>query len=88
LKVPLTGFDHHDTFYAKSLVVKNAEPLTREELSSFWTFVINEGKTNGFGWFSIINLYGGAGSVINVPQKGEAALADSRLVFDKHDKSN
>jgi hypothetical protein len=41
LKVPLTGFDHHDTFYAKSLVVKNAEPLTREELSSFWTFVIN-----------------------------------------------
>ncbi|KAH6724426.1 hypothetical protein BKA61DRAFT_588438 [Leptodontidium sp. MPI-SDFR-AT-0119] len=53
----------HDTFYAKSLVSKNAHPLSTASIRAFWSYIIaNQGKGPFYG---IIDLYGGPGSVIN-----------------------
>ena len=69
-----SDYTKHDTFYAKSLVVKNEEPLTTDAIRSFWSYVIaNQGKGP---FFSIINLYGGPNSQINVPSPNSSAYSD------------
>jgi hypothetical protein len=76
LEEPLYGYDAHDTFYAKSVVTKNDMPLTEDQLTSFWSYVINQGSNAPSPWFSIINLYGGPGSQINVPSPNSSAYSD------------
>ncbi|KAB8304310.1 hypothetical protein EYC80_003720 [Monilinia laxa] len=76
LEEPLTGYDAHDTFYAKSVVTKNEEPLTSTQLASFFNFILNEGKNAPSPWYTIINLYGGPGSQINVPSSDSSAYSD------------
>lgn len=81
LLVPATGpvgTGQNDTFYAKSLVTKTAQPLAAEEWNAFWSFVIDQGQgaKAPSPWFSIINLYGGAGSQINVPLSNSSAYPD------------
>lgn len=51
-------------------------PLTEDQLTSFWSYVINQGSNAPSPWFSIINLYGGPGSQINVPSPDAAAYSD------------
>jgi hypothetical protein len=76
LNVPLYGYDMHDTFYAKSIVTKEAAPPTHAEWLGFWTFVTGPGRSAPNPWYSIINLYGGAGSQINVPPANASAYSD------------
>ena len=76
IEQPLTGYDAHAVFYAKSLVAKNAKPLTEEAVRSFWTYVTGAGRAQSESWFSIINLYGGRDSKINAPPDTSAAYSD------------
>ena len=76
LSLSLEGYDFHDTFYAKSIVSKIETPLTQGELTSFWSYALNEGRNAPSPWFSIINLYGGAGSQINVQSPDSSAYSD------------
>ncbi|RDA93263.1 hypothetical protein CP533_6537 [Ophiocordyceps camponoti-saundersi (nom. inval.)] len=53
-------------FYAKSLTI--AEPLTREALTAYVTYA-KERRTKvkeSFSWYSLVNLYGGPDSQINI----------------------
>jgi hypothetical protein len=52
--------------------------LAAEEWNAFWSFVIEQGQgaKAPSPWFSIINLYGGAGSQINVPLSNSSAYPD------------
>lgn len=67
-------YTQHETFYAKSVVTKEAEPLTTESILRFFSYIIeNRGKGP---FYSIINLYGGPGSAINTPAPDSSAYAD------------
>ncbi|KAE8440923.1 hypothetical protein EG329_006320 [Mollisiaceae sp. DMI_Dod_QoI] len=77
-------YTKHDTFYAKSVVSREDEPLTHASLLSYWTYMIaNQGKGP---FFSIINLYGGPGSAINAVSPDESAYSDrtSLWVFQNY----
>lgn len=85
LSLPLgSAYDEHDTFYAKSLVTKQDEPLSPAAIKSYWQYIID---TQGQGpWFSIINLYGGPGSAINAVPADASAYSDrsSLWVFQNY----
>jgi hypothetical protein len=83
LTEPLTGYNNHQTFYTKSVVTREAKPLTRTALKSFFTYVINKGLTSKYPWNTYISLYGGKDSQINVPSSQSAAYShrDSLWVF-------
>ncbi|KUJ21674.1 glucooligosaccharide oxidase-like protein [Mollisia scopiformis] len=77
-------YTEHDTFYAKSVVSKEAEPLSHASLVSYWNYLIaNLGNKQ---WFSIINLYGAPGSLINAVSPDESAYSDrdSLWVFQNY----
>ncbi|KAI4216102.1 MAG: hypothetical protein LQ351_001600 [Letrouitia transgressa] len=76
LQQPKTGYDQHDTFYAKSLVVPSKSPLTTQGLNSYFGYMITNGTKTANPWFSIINLYGGPDSLINVPSPSSSAYSD------------
>ncbi|ESZ97286.1 hypothetical protein SBOR_2314 [Sclerotinia borealis F-4128] len=76
LQEPLTGYVAHDTFYAKSVVTRNSEPLTTAQLTSYFTYLLNQGRSAPAPWYSIIDLYGGVGSQINVPSSDSSAYSD------------
>lgn len=80
LSQPTTGYSKHDTFYAKSIITKQASPVTLEAWKAFWTYAIG-GHGRSEPWFSIINLYGGADSQINVPAVGSSAYGDRDSMF-------
>lgn len=63
LQEPLTGYNAHDTFFAKSITVPESGPLTAAALNSYFAYITQTAKPSS--WFSIINLYGGPGSAIN-----------------------
>ena len=48
LEVPLTGYDQHNTFFAKSLITSEQKPLTDKQLTSFFTYVADHGSTSGY----------------------------------------
>jgi hypothetical protein len=74
-----SSYTLHDTFYAKSVVSKEAEPLTTAAMSSFFSYIIkNQGKGP---FFSIINLYGGPGSAINAPSPDSSAYSDREALW-------
>jgi hypothetical protein len=75
LSQPLgSAYSSHDTFYAKSLVVPNSNPLTTKAIRSFWSYIIaNQGEGP---FFSIINLYGGPTSQINKVSPYASAYSD------------
>ncbi|KAF2865573.1 hypothetical protein BDV95DRAFT_506587 [Massariosphaeria phaeospora] len=78
IKVPLTGYDEHDNFFAKSLTVPEHTPeagLTSNALGAFYDH-IKVGTSAS--WFVIINLYGGPGSAINTKDTSFAA-------YNRHD---
>jgi hypothetical protein len=78
LSQPLTGYNEHDNFYAKSIVTKNSEPISQSAALSFWQYVISKAESiSSVGyWFTIINIYGGFDSQINVPAVGSSAYGD------------
>lgn len=75
LQQPTSGYNEHDDFFAKSLVVPQSSPLTSAGLTSYFNY-ISKNLNNGLAWFSIINLYGGADSQINAIPSSSASYAD------------
>ncbi|KAG7098044.1 hypothetical protein E1B28_000019 [Marasmius oreades] len=55
----------NDTFYAKSLMTPEAEPMNDETCLSFMTYLAEDGYDSGLGWFFQIGVYGGRNSKIN-----------------------
>ncbi|MCJ1439512.1 hypothetical protein MMC27_008906 [Xylographa pallens] len=76
LSEPLTDYNAHDDFFAKSLVSPESDPLTSDALTSYFDYIIANGVGAPNPWFSIINLYGGAGSQINIQDPSSSAYAD------------
>ena len=78
LQQPTQNYTLHDTFYAKSVVVPSSSPLTSAALNSYFTYIISNGSASQqpTPWFSILNLYGGPGSVINTPLSNSSAYSD------------
>ncbi|KAF3923171.1 hypothetical protein ABW20_dc0108870 [Dactylellina cionopaga] len=65
LRVVETGYNEHNTFYAKSLVT--SKPLTLASMKSFFSYASTQGAqivSKGLTWFVIINLYGGGNSAV------------------------
>ncbi|PVH79980.1 Glucooligosaccharide oxidase [Cadophora sp. DSE1049] len=74
----------HDTFYAKSLVMKNSRPLSTSAIRAFWSYMLaNQGKAQ---FYSIIDLYGGSDSAINTPDQNSSAYShrDALWVFQNY----
>lgn len=80
---PLTGYDNHQTFYSKSVVTREAQPLTKAALTSYFRYIIDTGFKASFPWETYISLYGGKDSQINRPAAQSAAYShrDSLWVF-------
>ena len=78
LTQPKTGYDKHDNFYAKSLVVPETGPFTATSLKAYFQYIIDKGTPGKAPspWFSIVNLYGGPGSQINAHSVSESAYSD------------
>lgn len=76
LQQPLTGYNAHDNFYAKSIVTPESAPLTTAAVTSFFDYIVKNGVKPSNPWFSIINLYGGPDSQINVPSASSSAYSD------------
>jgi hypothetical protein len=73
IREPLTGYDDHDDFFAKSITVPEANGLTTKSLGAFWDVIKGGAPTT---WFTIINLYGGPGSKINNKDSNFAAYSE------------
>lgn len=78
IKTPTTGYDLHDTFFAKSITVPESAGLTANALNAFYDTVKAAGSV---GFFSIINLYGGPGSAINSKDENFAAYNDRNSLW-------
>jgi hypothetical protein len=82
IKVPLTNYDDHEDFFAKSITVPESTGLTASALNAFYDKV--RGTSTEF--FTIVNLYGGPGSAINARDTDFAAYSDrdSLWVFQNY----
>ena len=81
LQEPTTGYNLHDDFFAKSVTSPQSSPLTSAALTSYFTYIIQNGVGAPNPWFSIINLYGGPDSQINVPSSSESAYSDRSALW-------
>jgi len=62
IKEPLTGYDEHEDFFAKSITVPESTGFTASTLNALYDYLKTSGSVQ---WYIIINLYGGPGSAIN-----------------------
>ena len=76
-----TSYTLHDDFFAKSLVVPSSAPFTTAALNSYFSYIIENGVNAPNPWFSIINLYGGPDSQINVPSPSSSAYSDRSALW-------
>lgn len=83
LTLPLdrTKYTLHDNFFAKSVVVPSSSPLTAKALTSYFNYTITTGVNAPNPWFSIVNLYGGPDSQINVPSVSSSAYSDRTALW-------
>jgi len=72
LKTPVTGYDLHDNFFAKSTTVPEKDGLTATTMNALFDYL----ATADVEYFIIINLYGGPGSAINSKDTSFAAYND------------
>ncbi|TRM63339.1 hypothetical protein BD626DRAFT_496353 [Schizophyllum amplum] len=73
--------DSNDTFYTKSLVIPEAEPMTDEALTAWFDYNANEGFDSDLQWFLQIQMYGGNGSVINQVDTDATAYAHRSSLY-------
>jgi hypothetical protein len=71
-----TGYLLHDTFFAKSLTIPEATLFDATTLGAYFDYLKDEGVNPPHPWFSIINLYGGPDSQINIKDTEFAAYRD------------
>jgi hypothetical protein len=81
ITTPAHGYNAHDNFYAKSVTVPQSSPLTTAALTSYFTYIQNQGVNPPTSWFSIINLYGGVDSQINTKDVSFAAYSDRNSLW-------
>jgi hypothetical protein len=82
LVTPVHGYDSHDNFFAKSVTVPEAQPLTNAGLTNYFNYIKSSGINNApVSWFSIANVYGGAGSQINTKGVDFAAYSDRNSLW-------
>lgn len=79
--LPRAQYTLHDDFFAKSVVVPSSTPLTANALNSYFKYTITTGVNAPNPWFSIINLYGGPDSQINVPSVSSSAYSDRTALW-------
>ncbi|KAF2272019.1 FAD-binding domain-containing protein [Westerdykella ornata] len=78
IKVPLTGYDEHENFFAKSITVPESDGLTATSLNSLYDYIK---RGTSVDYFIIINLYGGPGSAINSKDTNFAAYSDRHSLW-------
>ncbi|KAH6668898.1 glucooligosaccharide oxidase-like protein [Halenospora varia] len=77
LSQPLgSSYNYHDTFYAKSLTSRNSIPLSTAAMTAYFQYILNKQSPNTGAFFSIINLYGGPNSAINIPSADSSSFSD------------
>lgn len=76
LQQPTMGYNQHDDFFAKSVVVPTSGPFTAATLTSYFDYIIKNGVNSANPWYSIINLYGGPDSQINAKPTSFSAYSD------------
>ncbi|KAJ4290822.1 hypothetical protein N0V90_010017 [Kalmusia sp. IMI 367209] len=83
IKEPLTGYNEHDMFFAKSITVPETDGLSSAALDAFYAYTQTAGSIS---YYVIINLYGGPGSAINSKDTSFAAYSDrdSLWVFQNY----
>ncbi|KAL9059101.1 MAG: hypothetical protein Q9206_001624 [Seirophora lacunosa] len=81
LQQPTKGYDQHDSFFAKSLVVPASSPLTQSTWTAYFDHMIRNGVNAPNPWFSIINLYGGPDSQINAKPSTSSAYSDRSALW-------
>lgn len=81
LQQPTTGYNLHDDFFAKSVTAPSSSPLTAAALTTYFDYIIKHGVNAPSPWFSIINLYGGPDSQINVPSSSSSAYSDRSALW-------
>ena len=83
LEQPLTGYDAHMFFFAKSVVTPASNPLTQAQLEQYFAYINANGVRNATSgsWFSIINLYGGPDSRINAVPTEASAYSDREALW-------
>lgn len=74
IKTPVTGYDEHENFFAKSLTVPETEGLKHSTMESLYAYL--QSVPSGVEYFIIISLYGGPGSAINSKDTAFAAYSD------------
>ncbi|KAJ4340877.1 hypothetical protein N0V87_002231 [Didymella glomerata] len=82
IKEPLSGYDEHENFFAKSITVPESSGLTSAGLNAWFDYI----KGTSTEYYSIVNLYGGPGSAINSKDTTFAAYndRDSLWVFQNY----
>lgn len=82
IKEPLSGYDEHENFFAKSITVPESTGLTTTGLNAWFDYI--KGATTEY--YTIVNLYGGPGSAINSKDTSFAAYSDrdSLWVFQNY----
>jgi len=73
LKTPVTGYDVHEEFFAKSVTVPESDGLASNTMNALYEHLKTAG---GIEFYMIINLYGGPGSTINSKDTNFAAYND------------
>lgn len=74
-------YNVRSTFYVKSLMTKNAHPLTPTAIRNFFSYILAHPNAP---FRSVIDLYGGPNSAINTPSSNSTAFAhrDAMWVFE------
>ncbi|KAF8182596.1 glucooligosaccharide oxidase [Pholiota molesta] len=73
--------DNTDTFYAKSLMTPEEQPMSEKALQAFMDVVANEGFTTKVGWFFQAELFGGHNSAINAVPTAATAFSRRNSLF-------
>lgn len=83
IKTPLTGYDLHENFFAKSVTVPETDGLKAPTLDALFNHLQT---ANGVEYFMIISLYGGPESAINAKDTSFAAYShrDSLWVLQNY----
>ncbi|KAK0499698.1 glucooligosaccharide oxidase [Armillaria luteobubalina] len=77
----VAGPDSTDTFYAKSLMTPEGQPMTLDALTAFTKYLAYDGYASNTAWFMQFELYGGGNSVINSVNVDSTAFATRSALF-------
>ncbi|KAJ3992064.1 hypothetical protein F5050DRAFT_1019795 [Lentinula boryana] len=73
--------DSTDTFYAKSLMTPEGDPMSFEACSAFMQYLATEGFSSNTNWFVEVELYGGPNSKIREISNNATAFSRRDTLF-------